>query len=117
MKWIAEALADLDAKGLRRDPPERGSPIPNPEKPAPDMLAGRTIIVDGHEYVSFASNDYLGLAGNESLRRAAADATMRFGAGSGASRLITGTTSLHRELERRIARFKGTDDCVLFTTG
>jgi len=83
----------------------------------PDALDGRTITVEGREYVSFASNDYLGLAGDERLRRAAADAAMRFGAGSGASRLITGTTALHRELERRIARFKGTEDCVLFTTG
>jgi 8-amino-7-oxononanoate synthase len=113
--WITEALADLAAKGLRRSPPERA--FPDAPADAVDALDGRTIIVDGREYVSFASNDYLGLAGDARLRRAAARAAERFGAGSGASRLITGTTSLHSELERRIARFKGTDDCVLFTTG
>jgi len=115
--WIAEALAGLDTKGLRRRPPERGCPAEEGEAASTDSLDGRTITVDGREYVSFASNDYLGLAGDERLRRAAADAAMRFGAGSGASRLITGTTALHRGLERRIARFKGTEDCVLFTTG
>ncbi|MHC5054014.1 MAG: 8-amino-7-oxononanoate synthase [Planctomycetota bacterium] len=117
MDWITEALAELEAKGLRRRPPERGSPRPEGGEAAPEALDGRTIIVEGREYVGFASNDYLGLAGHERLRRAAADAAARFGAGSGASRLITGTMTLHRELERRLARFKGTEDCVLFTTG
>ncbi len=112
MDWITEALADLAAKGLRRSPPERAIAAAGP-----DALGGRAITVDGREYVSFASNDYLGLAGDARLRHAAAEAAERFGAGSGASRLITGTMSLHRELERRLARFKGTDDCILFTTG
>ncbi len=117
MDWIIEELSRLEANGLRRRPPERGSPAAEGEAAVPEALDGRSIVVEGREYVSFASNDYLGLAGHERLRRAAADAAERFGSGSGASRLITGTMAVHRELERRLARFKGTEDCVLFTTG
>jgi 8-amino-7-oxononanoate synthase len=73
--------------------------------------------VDGQRYVSFASNNYLGLAGDERVRRAAATAAEKYGAGSGASRLIVGTLAIHRELEEKLACFKGTQDCILFTTG
>ena len=61
---------------------------------------GRTITVDGRELLNFASNDYLGLSSNEKLKQAASKAIMLFGTGAGASRLLSGGTRLHDELEQ-----------------
>jgi 7-keto-8-aminopelargonate synthetase-like enzyme len=63
------------------------------------------------------SNDYLGLRGHPSLREAAEKAMEHYGLGSGASRLISGTSALHEELEKRIAAFKGTESALLFNSG
>jgi 8-amino-7-oxononanoate synthase len=63
------------------------------------------------------SNDYLGLASHPSLQQAAVAAMQRYGFGSGASRLVSGTGSLHEELESRIARFKGAESALLFNSG
>lgn len=73
-------------------------------------------VVDGQEYLLFASSDYLGLSTNPRVVRAAQEATARYGTGSGGSRLTTGT-SLHSQLERELAQFFGTEDAVFFTTG
>lgn len=67
--------------------------------------------------ISFASNDYLGLANETRVKDAAARAAMEFGAGTGASRLVTGTLKPHVQLEKHIARFKGADDAIAFSTG
>ncbi len=67
--------------------------------------------------VSFAGNDYLGLAMDARVKKAAADAAMDFGAGSGASRLVTGNLAPHVRLERHLADFKGADDAIVFSTG
>src|SRR5258708_21849945 len=72
---------------------------------------------DGKEVINLASNNYLGLANDPRLVEAAVDATTRYGAGSGAVRTISGTMSLHVELERRIAAFKNVEACVLFQSG
>jgi glycine C-acetyltransferase len=72
---------------------------------------------DGHEVINLASNNYLGLADHPKLIEAAVDATKKFGAGSGAVRTISGTMSLHMELERRIAEFKNVEACVVFQSG
>ena len=66
---------------------------------------------------SFAGNDYLGLAGDERLKAAAREAIDRFGAGTGAARLITGTLPPHLALERHLAAFKGTEDALVWATG
>jgi glycine C-acetyltransferase/8-amino-7-oxononanoate synthase len=63
------------------------------------------------------SNNYLGLADHPRVRAAAAEAAERYGAGAGASRLISGSMSLHAELERRLAAFKGTEAALLFGSG
>ena len=73
--------------------------------------------IDGREYVLFSSSNYLGLAEHPAVTRAAADALNRFGAGSGGSRLTTGTTNLHAQVERDFARFLGYEDAVFFSTG
>src|ERR1700722_5903345 len=72
---------------------------------------------DGHEVINLASNNYLGLADHPKLIEAQVEAAKKFGAGSGAVRTISGTMSLHLELERRIAAFKHTEACVVFQSG
>lgn len=67
--------------------------------------------------LSFASNDYLGLANHPALKKAAKDALDHYGAGSGASRLITGSIPPHRELERQLAAFKETESALAFGSG
>jgi glycine C-acetyltransferase len=72
---------------------------------------------DGKQVINLASNNYLGLTTHPKLREAAVDAVRKFGVGSGAVRTISGTMSLHLELEERIARFKNVEACVVFQSG
>ena len=73
--------------------------------------------VDGQPVVSFASNDYLGLSAHPAVTEAARRALDRWGAGSGASRLVTGSRPVHAELERALALWKGTEAAVVFPSG
>ena len=82
-----------------------------------DRLEDAVAIRDGKRLISFACNDYLNLSQHPSIKRAAIDATERYGVGSGASRLVTGNHPLFRELEKRLARLKGTDDACVFGSG
>jgi glycine C-acetyltransferase len=72
---------------------------------------------DGKDVINLASNNYLGLTTHPKLREAALEATKRYGVGSGAVRTISGTMSLHMQLEERIARFKNVEACVVFQSG
>jgi glycine C-acetyltransferase len=72
---------------------------------------------DGREVINLASNNYLGLANHPKLVEAEIEAARHYGAGSGAVRTISGTMSLHLELERRIAQFKNVEACVVFQSG
>lgn len=72
---------------------------------------------DGREVINLASNNYLGLTTHPKLVKAAIEAARKYGAGSGAVRTISGTMDLHMELERRIARFKNVESCVVFQSG
>ncbi|MGH8933044.1 MAG: aminotransferase class I/II-fold pyridoxal phosphate-dependent enzyme, partial [Egibacteraceae bacterium] len=99
--WIAPTLDELEAGGLRRAPRHRATAA----GPHADGL------------VNLSSNDYLGLAGDPIVVEAAREAAAGWGAGSGASRLVTGGTALHRELERVIARWKRAEDAVVFSSG
>lgn len=99
--WIPPALDALEAGDLRRRLRHRAT------------ATGR--LADG--LVNLSSNDYLDLAGDPRVRTAAADAAREWGAGSGASRLISGGTALHHELERALAAWKGTEDAVVFSSG
>ena len=105
LAWIDGELALVEAQGLRRHPVTVSSPV------------GPEVEISGRRVVQFCSNDYLGLAGDPRLRRAAAQAALRWGAGTGASRLVSGSTELHASLERGLARFKGCEDAVLFSSG
>ena len=72
---------------------------------------------DGREVINLASNNYLGLTTHPKLREAALEAVRKYGVGSGAVRTISGTMSLHMELEKRIAAFKNVEACVVFQSG
>ncbi|HEV2820231.1 MAG TPA: 8-amino-7-oxononanoate synthase [Solirubrobacteraceae bacterium] len=78
---------------------------------------GARVRLDGREVLLLCSNDYLGLAGHPAVRAAAAEAAQRWGAGAGASRLVSGNLALHDRLEAELAAFKGTEACVLFGSG
>lgn len=78
---------------------------------------GPHITVNGRSALLMCSNDYLGLSHHPALRLAAYQAMERYGFGSGASRLVSGTGALHQELEKRIAFFKGTESALLFNSG
>jgi 8-amino-7-oxononanoate synthase len=78
---------------------------------------GPRVLLDGDPVLLLCSNNYLGLADHPRVREAAADAAMRWGVGSGASRLVSGNMTVHRRLEEQLAQFKGTSACVLFGSG
>jgi len=78
---------------------------------------GPEIEIDGRRFVNFSSNDYLGLANDPRLREAAIAAIKEFGVGAGASRLISGTQSPHVRLERALAKWKGTEAALCFSSG
>ncbi|AFY46170.1 8-amino-7-oxononanoate synthase [Nostoc sp. PCC 7524] len=80
-------------------------------------LPGATVDLEGQEVINFASNDYLGLAGDERLIAAAVAAIQEYGTGSTGSRLLSGHRELHRELERAIAALKQTEDAIVFSSG
>ena len=82
-----------------------------------ESAAAPSVSLHGKTVLMFASNDYLDLANDPRLKEAAVDAVRKYGTGTGGSRLTTGTQVIHRELERELAAFKGTEDAITFATG
>ncbi|MDE2183508.1 MAG: 8-amino-7-oxononanoate synthase [Alphaproteobacteria bacterium] len=78
---------------------------------------GLWVVRDGRRMLSFSCNDYLNLTHHPAVKRAAAEAAETWGAGAGASRLVTGNHPLLEELERRLATLKGTEACCVFGSG
>ena len=78
---------------------------------------GAVVQLEGCWVINFASNDYLGLAGDERLIQAAVEATQMFGTGSTGSRLLSGHRQLHRELEEKLAELKQTEAALVFSSG
>jgi 8-amino-7-oxononanoate synthase len=78
---------------------------------------GPQIEIAGQTFINFSSNDYLGLANDARLRKAAISGINEFGVGAGASRLISGTQSPHMRLERTLAKWKGTEAALCFSSG
>jgi glycine C-acetyltransferase/8-amino-7-oxononanoate synthase len=105
MREIAERLAELERLGLSR----RLRTVSGPQGPH--------VTLDGQPVLLLCSNDYLGLAEHPRALDAAARAARELGAGAGASRLVSGTMAIHRELELELADFEGSEDCVLFGSG
>lgn len=102
---IQAELDDLAAQDLLRKPT------------VVDSACRAHITVAGREVVCFCSNDYLSLAADPAVIKAATDAIVKWGVGSGASRLVSGTSSLHVELEQALADFKCTESAVVGSTG
>ena len=99
---VTGVLAEIEAAGLRKTEREISGP------------QGGRIAVGGHEMLNLCANNYLGLANHPDIRRAAAEALDSHGFGMASVRFICGTQDLHRELERRIAKYLGKDDAILF---
>lgn len=82
-----------------------------------DSPQSTRIQIGGEEFLNFSSNDYLGLANEQSLKDAAIKAVEQFGTGAGASRLICGSLAPHHELEETLAKFKNVEAALSFSTG
>ena len=103
--FIDRALADLREKGLY-----------NTIRTI-DSASGAWVTIDGRRMLNMCSNNYLGFANDERLRAAAKRAIDEYGVGPGAVRSIAGTMSLHIQLEKRIAEFKGTEAALSVQSG
>jgi len=75
------------------------------------------IMIDGKSFINLSSNNYLGFATEPRLKKAALDATEKYGVGAGAVRTINGTMDIHDELEKAIAEFKHTEAAIAFQSG
>ncbi|MEQ7218306.1 glycine C-acetyltransferase [Vagococcus fluvialis] len=82
-----------------------------------DGANGPEITINGQKKINLASNNYLGFATHPDLIEASNKATEEYGVGAGAVRTINGTLAIHRELEERIAKFKGTEAAIAFQSG
>jgi len=100
-----QELSQIEEAGLYRQLRTMGS------------QTGPRVIVDGREMLLLASNDYLGYSSHPAIKQAAQTALQTWGAGSGASRLISGNITIFRDLEKKIAQLKATDDALVFSTG
>ena len=105
IQWITDELQHLRQAGLYNHIRTIGSP------------QGAWLSVDGRRVLNFCSNNYLGLANDPRLRDAAKQALDDYGAGPAAVRTIAGTLALHRELETRLARFKGAEATIVLQSG
>lgn len=105
MNFISEEIDNLKASGLYRT------------LRTIEGAQGPRVKIDGEEAILLCSNNYLGLADHPRLKEAAVRAIEKYGVGSGASRLVSGTMGLHLGLEERIARFKGTEAALVFNSG
>ncbi len=105
MTEIEERLEEIKERGLYR----KMRLISGPQGPR--------VLLDGRPVLLLCSNNYLGLADHPRVREAAAGAAMRYGAGSGASRLVSGNMTIHRRLEEQLCEFERADACVLMGSG
>ena len=105
MKWLREALSETKSKNLFRQPV------------CIESSQGPRISINGKTFLNFCSNDYLNLSQHPDIVKAAMAGLKKYGFGSGASRLLSGTYDSHRQLERNIASFKKTGSALVFNTG
>jgi len=105
LDFVKRELKDLKKAGLIR------------EFKTISAIKGSRVKIDGKWYISFCTNDYLGLSQHPRVIKAVQKAIKDVGWGSGASRLMAGTFSYHKALETEIAKFKYADDALLFTSG
>ena len=103
--WIKQEIEGLQTQGLYNRIRTIGSP------------QGAWLVVDGKRVLNFCSNNYLGLANHPDIVAAAKKAADEMGVGPGAVRSIAGTMTLHVELEKRLAAFKGVEAAITFQSG
>lgn len=104
-EWLEQELASLKEQGLFNTIRVIDSPM------------DAHIVIDGQRVLNFCANNYLGLANHPRLREAAKRAIDEYGIGPGAVRTIAGTTTLHVELERRLAEFKRAEAVITLQSG
>ncbi|MDX1415880.1 MAG: glycine C-acetyltransferase [Candidatus Promineifilaceae bacterium] len=105
LNWIQDELDNLKEQGLFNTIRTIESPM------------DAWVTIEGRQLLNFCANNYLGLANDSRIRKAAKDAIEAFGVGPGAVRTIAGTMSLHIALEARLASFKGAEACITFQSG
>jgi len=105
LQWIQDELTNLQNSGAYN----RIRTIESPQ--------GAWLVVDGKQVLNFCANNYLGLANHPKLVQAAKEAISKYGVGPGAVRTIAGTMSLHLELEKKLAAFKGVESAITFQSG
>src|ERR1700690_506952 len=105
LEWLTQEINSLKDQGLYNHIRTIGS------------AQGARLIVDGRDVLNFCSNNYLGLANHPKIVEAARVAMKKYGVGPAAVRSIAGTTDLHIELEKRLAKFKGAEDVITFQSG
>ena len=105
MRDLAADLADMQRQGLFR------------HRRLLESSQGAHVRVDGRDYLSFCSNDYLGLAADPRIAGAATESMRRFGVGAGASHLVSGHHRSHHDLEGALAGFVGAPRALLFSSG
>ncbi|GAB4282690.1 MAG: aminotransferase class I/II-fold pyridoxal phosphate-dependent enzyme [Oscillatoriaceae cyanobacterium] len=103
---LKRQLAEIEAFGLS-----------NPFFKVHERVAADTTLVAGRELINYSNYNYLGMCGDPAVNRAAQEAIDRYGTSACASRLSSGEKVLHRELERAIADFMGTEDCIVYVGG
>lgn len=103
--FLQENLEDLKSRGLYNEiDPLQGA-------------NGPVITINGKKLVNLSSNNYLGLATDERLKKVAIEAVKEYGVGAGAVRTINGTLDLHVKLEEKLAKFKGTEAAIAYQSG
>src|SRR5438105_10627388 len=105
MRWIEQELDERVRSGLYR------------VRRRLQSSQGARVYYRGREFLNFSSNDYLNLAADPRLARAAARAARHYGCGAGASPLVSGHLPPHRALERALARWEGTEAALVFASG
>ena len=105
MEFITEELKELHGKSLYRT------------LKTVESSQDKKVTINGEEYLSFCSNNYLGLANHPDVIEAVISAVSKYGWGTGASRLISGNMILHETLENEIAQFKGVESAIVFPSG
>jgi len=103
--FVSTEIEEMKKKGLFKVPPILGSP------------QGARAVVNGKEVINLSSNSYLQLTTNKKMKKAAIDAIRKYGVGTGAVRQIIGTMDIHEELEKKVAKFKGAEAVLMFSSG
>lgn len=105
LRRVSREISDLTERNLLRTLDARRS------------RQGGRIEIDGRELINFCSNDYLGMSSDEAVIQRVSEEVKTFGVGSGSASLLSGRSTLHAELEKKLARFVGSESALIFSSG